>query len=345
MYGQLMAKIESVEAIVLNESYYNFIERLKSMIYTGELCNENNSIKKILDCYDIISNLNDKYNNAVTILVKKDKYDVIKKDIRFLHLRDNISKINIIGYRTYWEMINPSTIDLLNDIHENDLAYINDKFDDVVNNKIREELNFLNKNNYLRDTEKVCEEILNIFKKDANIYIDLISYINELKKIKILSKTIYDLIFESKSQFANRITSYNIQIDRMFNYIFKNINEDEKVIMIGDFNFDDSFYIQNCQQYDLNELYIKSGLLQMCDNYTIDNIKYDHLYLNNCKKKKFDVLKNMSELYVNSTDFRLSNIIKNENKFINSNIDRILKRITINPPFPDHNLLFASIEV
>lgn len=101
-----MDKIESVEAIVLNESYYNYIERLKSMIYTSELCKENNSIKKILDYYDIISNLNEKYNNAVTILVKKDKYDVIKKDIRFLHLRDNISKINIIGYRTYWETRN-----------------------------------------------------------------------------------------------------------------------------------------------------------------------------------------------------------------------------------------------
>ena len=99
----------------------------------------------------------------------------------------------------------------------------------------------------------------------------------------------------------------------------------EKVIIVGDYN------IESEEEPIKNNLYINNinpGYVVCEKGYTMANKKIDHLYLKNVKPIKFESILDMKDLYGNK-------ITK----------DIFYEVVSILSPFPDHNLLFASIDI
>lgn len=119
---------------------------------------------------------------------------------------------------------------------------------------------------------------------------------------------------------------------------------DKPVIAIGDFNIYNSKkkndngkeeYQYNNAVWKYTEIIENNPNFNVCNGYTIGNEKMDYLYLKNChlngkKEENFRTVKEMKCVYGNC-DNDIQNIFK--------------EAIEIKPPFPDHNLLFASIEI
>lgn len=99
----------------------------------------------------------------------------------------------------------------------------------------------------------------------------------------------------------------------------------EKVIIVGDYNIESEI------EPIKNNLYINNinpGYVVCEKGYTMANMKIDHLYLKNVKPIKFESILDMKDLYGNKITR-----------------DIFYEVVSILPPFPDHNLLFASVDL
>lgn len=103
----------------------------------------------------------------------------------------------------------------------------------------------------------------------------------------------------------------------------------DKIIVMGDFNMQPNKIdgVSNNDDWKFGK-----GLHKCNEATNFDTSFIDHIFIRNCKKKEFKRLEYMKNFY--QSIGRLELIKKKKSKFGD-----------INSPYPDHNLLFASIEL
>ena len=108
------------------------------------------------------------------------------------------------------------------------------------------------------------------------------------------------------------------------------VSKYKKVVVIGDFNINEKFKYYPIWRYD--DIVSKDNNFKICRDFTIGNSKMDYVYTNlKVDTKDFFAIRTIKEVYCN-------NLIQND-------IEKVISSININSPFPDHNLLFASIDL
>lgn len=298
-----------VECIVFTEAY----NKLES-----KLINVNSEYKK-LDFFD-----GGCVKNQIVIAAKKSQYEHVNKGegVNFVHIRNKEKRLNIIGYRTMWinytgdifyalKYINGLCMDKIISCKNYDCKKFSDEIE-KYKNEYKEIKN--GKNSYQRENAFITNEM-----KDSYI-------VEQLKDIKIDdNKSLLDSICERKAITDYKNIYYKLQVNSVLDYV-KRI-KDEKVIVVGDFN------ISQKNENLLNFYKIKDDNEEgfvVCENDTMFHDKLDYLYLKGCKKKVFKVEEDMLKFYFNNIEF------------IQKNCNNMLE---IKSPFPDHNLLFASIDI
>lgn len=150
------------------------------------------------------------------------------------------------------------------------------------------------------------------------------NYVLENKKGNVFNEVTKDYI----NDYIIRRANFEY-IKEKFNKVI-NSCKDKKVIVIGDFNIDERFKDFKIWKYD--DIIAKDNNFKICRDATIGNAKMDYVYTNlKVDTNDFIAIRKIEEIYCNES--------------IHNFAENVINNITIKSPFPDHNLLFASIDL